>query len=255
MICQNCRERVDNDLIFCTNCGERLSVTADQASTVVMNEPVLTKPSKQAHPTKGNSNLKWVALILTIMAIPASLLIAYLLLANSKSQSVSDKSNTNSVPSINRKVNSNSQNKMPNETTGNANVSNSNIAVSEANVNSNSSNSNRNDSAKGQTQIIDERIEIAPGAHLAYPFKLDSEAKIFGEAKVLQGAAIEGYVYFQDMFDQHFPDANYKVFDFDGKNPKVEQTLVKGDYVLVFINKNKTSATIQANFITDKIKL
>ena len=63
MICQNCNAQVDDDLIFCTNCGERQVVPTEQ--TVLMNESVVTKVAN-AKPPKSSSNLKWLALIVAL---------------------------------------------------------------------------------------------------------------------------------------------------------------------------------------------
>ena len=249
MICQNCAAAVDNDLIFCTSCGVRLSAKESQMPTVVMDKSVITETSLPAHLRKTNSNLKWIVLISTLIVLPASLLIAYVLLNNSQKVSPVKSKPTNSKPviSVNRKSN-NSSNQLTN-----ISANNSNSIVTNAEPTNQNANVAANSNSEGeQTVVINERIEIALGEHIAHPFKLDSDAKITGEARVLQGEPIEGYVYFQTMFDEHFPDPTYKVFNFEGKNPKVEQTLIKGNYVLVFINKNKSSTIIQAKFLIDK---
>jgi len=249
MICQNCGAMVDNDLIFCTSCGVRLSVTESQMPTVVMDKSVVTETSLPSRSPKTNSNLKWTALILALIMLPASLIIAYVLLNNSQkiSPNTSKPTNSNPVISANRKSN-NFSNQSTNISANNSNsiVTNAEPTNQNANITANSN------SATEQTEVINERIEIAPSEHIARPFKLDSDAKIIGDTKVLEGEPVEGYVYLQTMFDEHFPDPTYKVFNFEGKYPKVEQTLVKGDYVLVFINKNKSSMIIQAKFSIDK---
>jgi predicted amidophosphoribosyltransferase len=57
MICQNCQATVDNDLIFCTECGSRLTQNwnnAQSEATVVLNNP-----PHQTQRVKKSSPLKW----------------------------------------------------------------------------------------------------------------------------------------------------------------------------------------------------
>src|SRR5688572_5554829 len=72
MICQNCHTEVDDDLIFCTNCGARLFQPAGEAPTVLITKPAATGNENAKRP-KSSSNLKWIALILALIAIPASI--------------------------------------------------------------------------------------------------------------------------------------------------------------------------------------
>ena len=81
MICQNCHARVDDDLIFCTNCGERLVVPT--AQTVSLNDSIVTQ-NAVVKPPKSSSNLKWLALIVALVAVPASIFGIYLLMNSSE---------------------------------------------------------------------------------------------------------------------------------------------------------------------------
>lgn len=239
MICQNCQEAVDNDLIFCTNCGERLSGTQSEAQTVLMNDSNAAKNSPEKKP-KSSSNIKWITLIVALIAIPASLFGVYLLMNPNNSQTVQNPNKTNSsVQSPTRKTNSNQNTNLDSfhkNTNSNANISNAN----QSNVNS-----NRQIEEK---EIINERIEIAPKTHYAKPFEIEVEnAKIIGEVEVLQGENVKGFVYLQTMYDEHFPDATYKVFDFAGATKSVvDATLVKEKYVLVFVNDSEKSIIIKS---------
>jgi hypothetical protein len=252
MICQSCGAEVDNDLIFCTNCGGRLSVAVSPPATVVIQQPVATQPTLSSERPKTGSNLKWIALIVALVAIPASLFIAYRLLNNSQefSQNSSYQTNSINVSAANHKTPNTISRQSTNASPAPANLSNANSAL----INQNSSpaaNSNEADTPEtegNRTQILSERIEIAPTEEMAHPFVLESEAKIFGEVKVLQGAPVEGYVFFQEMFDEHSVDPTYKVFSFEGKNPTIEQKLVEGKYVLVFINNTRKPIVFEANF-------
>lgn len=97
---------------------------------------------------------------------------------------------------------------------------------------------------------MNERIEIAPKSNYAVPFQVtDETVKITGKVEVLEGEKIKGFVYFQKMFDEYFPDETYKVFSFDGaKEIDVNQTLVKENYVLVFVNDGEKPVVIQSKF-------
>ena len=234
MICQNCQAHVDDDLIFCTNCGERLFDT--NAQTVLMNDSVAAKtPAEKAK--KSSSKIKWIALIVALIAIPASIFGVYLLMNSSKNSQISQNVNKPNSPvqSPTRKT-----------------YSNQNSKANAPNTNANSVNTNLNENTaipKNKSEIMNERIEIAPKSNYAVPFKVtDETVKIVGKVEVLEGK-IKGFVYFQKMFDEHFPDEIYKVFSFDGaKQIDVNQTLVKEDYVLVFVNDGEKSAVIQGNF-------
>lgn len=57
MICQNCQATVDNDLIFCTNCGERLPETKSESQTVLLKDSVVTKTSIEKPPKPSSNRL------------------------------------------------------------------------------------------------------------------------------------------------------------------------------------------------------
>jgi len=234
MICRNCQTEVDDDLIFCTNCGERLFQPKEETPTVLMSEPVYTKPEINK-PAKSSSNLKWVALIIALIAIPASIF-GILLLQSQNRQAAQNTARTNTpTPSPTRKANTNQN--------SNANGSNSKPA--------NIVNTNTNTAAPAnKKEIMNERIEIAPKKHYAVPFDVkDETAKITGKVTILQGDKIDGYVYLKKTFEENFPDENFKMFSFGtSKTTEVRQTLVEENYVLVFVNNTDKPVVIQGNF-------
>ena len=252
MICQNCQANVDNDLVFCTSCGTRLNETWSQTPTVLINESVDTKTSAVVPEVKKpNSNLKWMALIIGLIAIPASLFIAYLIYNNSKQAQIVNNNQTkpgnSATPATNRQ---NTNNATPNNSVNNINSANTNT-----NVNSNSSSNaaeildedwlNEKAPADKRREIWSERIGIAPENHFAVPFSVDGDFKIIGNVKTLEGPPVEGYVFTQSAFDEHFPEDAFMMFSFGGeKNTKIEQTLIKEKYVIVFMNKTKTPLLI-----------
>jgi hypothetical protein len=233
MICQNCQAQIDDDLIFCTNCGERLSVP--NAQTVLMNNSAVTANET---PQRSSSKIKWIALIVALIAIPVSIFGVYLLLNAAKNSQIPQNVNKPNSP-------------VQSPTRKNYTNQNSNANVSSANTNSANTNLNEITSTpKNKSEIMNERIEIAPKSNYAVPFQVSGETiKIVGKVKVLEGEKIKGFVYFRKMFDEHFPDEIYKVFSFDGaKEIDVNQTLVKENYVLVFVNDGEKPVVIQGNF-------
>lgn len=234
MICQNCQATVDNDLIFCTNCGERLSETKSNSQTVLLKDSVITKNSLEK-PPPSSSNLKWLALIVALFAIPASIFGVYLLTNQNRPQ-VSKNTNKPNLtkPTATPKANSNQN--------STANISNSNNEISNENANTAESNA--------KIEVMNERIEIAPKEHYTVPFAIEKEnIKLVGEAKLLEGEKITGFVYLQKSYDEYFPDPIYKMFSFEGrKSAEIKAALVEEKYVLIFVNDTDKPMVIQGNF-------
>ena len=251
MICQECHTEVADDLIFCTNCGARLfeptaenptvltpasrrtnAVSEDQP-TVLMTEPVYT-PAAGAKPPKSASNLKWLALIVALIAIPAS--IFGILLLQSRNRQIA----LNAAPT-----------KTPAATPTRRATTNRNSNVNTVNANANRANANTNTPGKREkTDIMNERIEIAPKTHYAREFEVNDEtARITGSVAIHEGDKIDGYVYLKKSFDEFFPDETYKVFSFGtSSTTEVRQTLVAEDYVLVFVNNTDKPVVVEGNF-------
>ncbi len=241
MICQNCQAIVDNDLIFCTNCGERLSETKSESQTVLLKDSVVTKTSIEQSP-KPSSNLKWVALIVALLAIPASIFGIYLLM-NSNNQQVSQ--NTNK---LNKPVASPPRKSNPTQNL-NVNLSNENNNSTYTNANEITANANSSNTIT-KIEVMNERIEIAPKEHYTVPFEVEkANVKLIGEAKLLEGEKIAGFVYLQKSYDEYFPDPTYKMFSFEGrKTAEIKASLVEEKYVLIFVNDTDKPMIIQGNF-------
>jgi flagellar basal body-associated protein FliL len=238
MICQNCRVSVDDDLIFCTNCGERLIHPQNKTQTVLMNDSVVTRNSIET-PSKPASNLKWIALIIALIAIPASIFGVYLLMNSNKTTITQNTNKPNTpTPTATRKANTNQNT--------NANVANTNANISNTNVNANTN----AETPKNKTEIMNERIEIAPQEHYALSFEVEKDnSTLLGNVKVLEGENLKGYVYLQSQYDEHFPDETYKMSSFEAKkSADVKQTLVAEKYVLIFVNNTDKPLIIQGNF-------
>ncbi|HRH42829.1 MAG TPA: hypothetical protein PKY82_14470 [Pyrinomonadaceae bacterium] len=243
MICNNCQKVVDDDLVFCTECGARLHETLSQTPTVLINDPVVTQKEITTHP---KSNLKWFVLLAALIALPISIFGLYLLL-NLRKQPLTPNANKQTTPNVspNKKTNTNRTNLNAN-TNGNSNSSWTNSTPI-----SNSENNDTNTDVNSSTSVVmwKERIEIAPDSHYAIPFELEQEGTIVGKVVAVNGSPIEGYVYFQQQFDEHFPDPDFKMFSFGGeKKAETKQHLLKENYVLVFVNKSEASVTIDGEF-------
>lgn len=236
MICQNCQKEVDNDLVFCTECGARLHETISNAQTVIIPDSVVTKTS---HPVpKPKSNLIWIALIVALIALPASLGIIFLIYKNLSNQQVSNKPANNSANTANRKTPN--QNKTVNTP---VNISNTDWT----NTNSKVTNENtEKESPKPPKVIIDERINIYADSSIAFPFTVDEQAKIIGKTEIVNGEKFAGYVFLQEVYDEHQVNPNFKVFSFEGD--QVEQFLPKGNYVLVFADSDGKGVSLQTKF-------
>lgn len=237
MICRNCQANVDDDLIFCTNCGARLYETDQSAAAETMTQIAQPRPKK-------SSNLKWIALIVALISVPAALLGGFLLLRKSDAPVVVQ----NTKPTPTRKANSNVSNNATNAVNNSAVNANQNFASNDNQANGNANVEDEDESNLPRTEVFNQQIEIAPGEHIAHPFKLATDAKLVGDLQTVRGQPVQGYLYFQSAYDEHFPDPTFKVSSFDGENPQFEQVLVAGDYVLVFLNENKTPTTIKGKF-------
>ena len=242
MICQNCQAEVDDDLIFCTNCGERLINSQTEVQTVLINNPAQTKPTVNAPSPKPSSNLKWVALIIALIAVPASIFGVYLLMKSRNNQPVTQNTNKPKSPSptATRKTNSNQ----------NSNVNASNANTANTNANANSANQ------KEKVDVMNERIEIAAKEHYAVPFEIEDEtARLKGKVTVLQGEKVEVFVYIKSEYDSYFPDPVHKVSGFETrKAEEVNQVLVEQEYVLVFVNSSDKPLVIQGNFALEPME-
>ena len=236
MICQKCHAEVDDDLIFCTNCGERLIHPIGEVPTVVINNPAPTQSTVNSPIPKPASYLKWIALILALIAIPASIFGVYLLMRSGNNQQVTQNTNKPKSPSppATRKANANQN--------SNANVSNANTANS--NSNTNSSNGTE------KIEVMNERIEIAAKEHYAVPFEIEDEtARLKGKVTVLQGEKVEVFVYLKSEYESYFPDPVHKVSGFETrKSEESNQVLVEQEYVLVFVNNSDKPLIVQGNF-------
>lgn len=233
MICQVCQTEVADDLIFCTNCGARLFEPKTDEQTVLMTEPFYA-PTAGTKSQKTSSTLKWLALIVALIAIPAS--IFGILLLQSRNRQTAE----NAVPP-----------KTPFVTP--ARRANTNRNASTNTINSNANRANANSNMPGKREkigVMNERIEIAPKTHYARPFEVTREtARFTGTVAIRQGEKIDGYVYLKKSYDEFFPDETYKVFSFGtSTTTEVRQTLVKEGYVLVFVNNTDDPVIIEGNF-------
>ena len=243
MICQNCKKEVDDDLVFCTECGSRLHETVSSAKTVVIPEPMVT----QAEAEKPNSTLKIATIIVGIIAFFAVLGVGALLVFNPFSPKPVSQNST-PKPSRTPTPKPANQNK-----TANIPVNNSNTNTDWTNVNSNNSANQNTEKELPKTKkvILDERVNVDADAHVAFPFKVTEDVKIVGEVEILNGEQYEGFVFLQEIYDEHSVDSTYKIFSFDsnqGKSAELEQFLPKGDYVLVFANNDGQGVSVKTKF-------
>ncbi len=207
----------------------------DETPTVLIAEPRATTP-ETVKPQKS-SNLKWVALIIALVAIPASIFGIFLLQSRNRQVALNSSKKTTPTATPTRKPSNANQN-------SNANVSNANANKTNSNANANSNVSPE------KIEVMNERIEIAPKEHYSVPFEIESpKARLKGRVTVLQGEKVEVFVYIKSEYDSYFPDPVHKVSGFEtAKSEESNQVLVEQEYVLVFVNKTDKPLTIQGNF-------
>jgi uncharacterized membrane protein YvbJ len=226
MICQTCQATVDNDLIFCTECGSRLTQNwgnAQSEATVVLNNP-----PTQTQPVKKSSPLKWILAIVGLLGIAGVFGIGLLIFLNPFSKPAK--------PSKHDEINVNRS----------------------ADHDSSDSESNKK-SDDEETTVIDERVNVDKNSHIAFPFKVtDDYVEFAGEIENLGSEKFEGYVFMKDLYDEKTVDPLYKMFSLNtssGKISKTEQFLFKGDYVLVFKDTSGKGGSLKATFSVKPQKL
>lgn len=233
MICQHCNTAIDDDLVFCTNCGQRLfQQNTSEMATVVQARPAETTVVKRSSP------ILWVLLGILLIAIPAVLVGVYFLLLPAKPTAAT---NTAKSPTPAKSATPKANTNLAWKPTPSPSPANTDAAVSE--------NSNVAATEENREEIVRERIEIEPNSHYALSFSSGGNRDIIGTVKVVRGVEVAGFVFSQEMYDEHFPDETYKVFSFGpGKNLDVRQRLVEEDYVLVLVNDSDKPTLIETDF-------
>lgn len=255
MICQNCHSNVDDDLIFCTNCGVRLiqptntSPNQTQQPTEVFNtqteQPTVVLPNQK----EKKSNAKWIALIIGISIF--TLILGFGLFTYFRPNSNQNTANKSTPkPTQSSKPKPTNQNKNANVAVNNAN---SNVNVN-ANISTNSNtNSSEEKDDKTEKIILDDQVSVDANGRTAFPFKVTQDtAKITGKVEILEGENYEGYVFIQEIYDENGVNPTFKMFSFgsedDGKIANIEQVLVEGNYVIVFSNSDGKGVRLRAKF-------
>jgi flagellar basal body-associated protein FliL len=257
MLCQNCHSTVDDDLIFCTNCGVRLiqpsntSANQTQRATEVFDQQTEQTTAIFQNQVEKKSNLKWILLIAAIIIVPIVLgigIFAYISLNSTKT--VANKSTPKTTPTA--KPKQTNQNKSANTIVNNSNSeANSNVDV---NVNSNYNSSEEIEDKPTETEsvILDDTVSVDADKYVAFPFKVKEDGEMInGKVEILEGENYEGYVFIKEVFDEYKVNPSFKMFSFEEKKGKiaiVEQYLIKGDYVLVFKNSDGKGVQVKAEF-------
>lgn len=219
IICQHCQTSVDDDLIFCTNCGQRLFQPMPEAETVVQPR---TEPTNQI---KKSSAARVAAIAVAALFLVSVSGVAIFLYLRSQPSPVASNSKS-PTPKPSAKKSASTPKPVVNATA-----------------------STPSPSPERETDIetvMDDRIQIAAGEHYARAFEVTDETmKISGRIKV-SGGKVNGFVFPQDAYDEHFLDPTYKTFSFDSEaSPEFEQTMVSGDYMLVFVNDTENDIAVE----------
>lgn len=228
MICQQCQTNIDDDLIFCTNCGQRLFQPQSETETIVQARNTVSEAPSKSRPT-GLIALGFVGFLIVAAAIGTA---AYLYVTSQRAPAA----NAAKTPAAKTPA------KKP-------------TATNKPSANSNTASQSPTPESESEPEtVMDERIEIAAGEHYARPFEVSDEtAKILGRIRVLEGGEIKGFVFSQKAYDEHFPDETYKEFSFEGKlSAEIDQTMVRGKYVLVLINDTEDGIAVEGKVTVGK---
>lgn len=241
MICNSCRANVDNDLVFCTECGARLHESVSEVLTENIPQSVVTQIRPSAQP---KSHFKWIALGVAVLAFPLATGLAYLILQGLSQPSAANKRPAAAPVNDSSKTNQNIKaTPTPKPVDSNSNKG----ADTNANVPANISNTSAGSSA-GEI-ILDDRFPVDAKNYTAFPFTVGVTSDITGEAEGIDKKTFEGFVYTEEAFETKFPDTLHKAFSFGGgEKADVKQLILPGKYVLVFVNKDSSGITVRATF-------
>lgn len=233
MICISCKKEVDDDLVFCTECGERLFEPTIDGRTLLRPEFEPAPGSGGSQPDARRNLFVGGILILSLLAVGAGILF-------------NPFSTRNGKPDNQSKTRSGSNRSMPDQ--NRIKDISSNTTISNADGNSNKPKLLPN--LENPTEsVLNEKFTVDPNSHIVFSFTVSAEtAKLIGTAELLEGQRFVGYVFLHDVFDQRSVDPTYKMFSFDAEHVKIaqiEQTLVKGEYVLVFTNSDDIPITLK----------
>ena len=243
MICNSCRANVDNDLVFCTECGARLHEGVSEVLTESIPQSVVTQVRPAAQP---KSHFKWIALGVAVLAFPLATGLAYLILQGLSQPSAANKRPAAAPVNDSSKTNQNSK-AAPTPTVS---VTNSNSNTSpDSNTKVLAANSNSSAPSSDGEIILDDRFPVDAKNYTAFPFTVGVTSDITGEAEGIDKKTFEGFVYTEEAFETKFPDTLHKAFSFGGaEKADVKQLILPGKYVLVFVNKDSSGITVRATF-------
>lgn len=220
MICKNCQAIVDNDLIFCVNCGSRL-IGGAETNRGIPAQPTIAF----SVPQKKRNHLILIAVIpLLGIAVLATILgIIAWLPASSKNETRKD-------------------NSLPEKSTNADYPKNGEDRGAESDSLNNPPASNAKTAINGERIIVDETLTIGKNEHKAFPYQItDNSTMLRGQAELLEGENFRAYVLLKDAYDTFLADPTYEVYGFKGKRGeiiKINEFTSADKYVLVVENKS-----------------
>lgn len=233
MICPNCKAVIDNDLVFCVQCGMRLTGNFTQPQLQTPTQPTVAFSNQP----KRKFPWLWVSLgsLFFVGLIASSGVLYFLLKKNAEAQKTSvpiEAKNTPYNPATVSNINQNTTLPDREQTAANAN------------------------SPKDENIIVDETITVEKKDHKAFPFQIKNDSTMLrGQAELIEGEKFKAYVLLEDAYDKFMADSTYAVNEFDGKRGeivKVNEFTTADKFVLVIENKEDKPIVLKINMFLKK---
>lgn len=236
MNCPNCGFFVEAKANFCHNCGYRFdSIPQVEPIRIVVSQPELeeptfvkpqTQPDKPPprviveQPPKSNGWIIALTALTTLLAVGVAVLGYFLFFRPPARETV--------VVNVN------------------ANVADANAAKPSPTTYEDWK--NKIAPPDKRTGLMDEEIEIAPGAHKAVPFSISDQrgGRIAGGLRVTRGKTIDFFVYPAEAYAEYPTNALKPVHLEQTRNKIFNERLKAGDYFLVFENNEDAPVSVAA---------
>lgn len=235
MICKNCQASIDDDLIFCVNCGIRLVGGLD-TNRGMPAQP--TVPFSIVQKKRNPLILIAVISLLCVGVVATFLGIIVWLKPFSGNET--------------RKSASSAEN----------NDADYPKSAGNSNADSNAFNKNQSSNEKAATDeektIVDETLTINKNEHKAFPYQItDNSTMLRGQAELLEGESFRGYVLLKEAYDTFLADPSYKVIGFSGKRGeivKINEFTSADKYVLIIENKSSQPINLKIKLFLKKVE-
>lgn len=225
MICPNCKSAIDNDLVFCVQCGARLTGNFTNRQIQTPTQPTIAF----SNPPKRKLPWLWISLglLLFVGLLTSSGILYFFLRKNVETEKTAAPIEGKNSPR--------------------------NSPISDTNQNINSSVSEKNaanaHSSAGEKIIVDETLTVAENDHKAFPYQITNDSTMLrGQAELIKGEKFKMYVLLKEAYDKFIADSTYAVNEFEGKRDKVlkvNEFTAADKYVLIIENKTDKPISVK----------